>query len=181
MSNLYDDEIIIPANSEKVIPHGGNYINVKSASDDFTLIYDTGSRFDASGNFEAKGIKFNSLRFKNETASDITVNFYYGNDSEVDLNNFELSGAINTQGGDSLSSGNPSVSTSTEIIAANADRTGWTIYNPSSAENLLIGPSGSEVYPVAPGAEKSGTGTYAIYGKYASETNTVPYLEEAIS
>ncbi|MCB9980771.1 MAG: hypothetical protein H6863_06530 [Rhodospirillales bacterium] len=98
-----------------------------------------------------------------------------------------ISGITNpvvTKGGDTINADTVTVDNTAagvEIIAANSSRTGWSIQNPSAALDLLIGPSGSAVYPVPPGGEKSGTGTHAIYGRYSSGSESVPYLEESKS
>lgn len=98
----------------------------------------------------------------------------------TDLNIASILAAILTRGGNTIEADTVTVdNTETLILAANADRTGWSIQNPSATLPLLIGPSGSVLYSIPAGGEKSGTGTYALYGKYASGSEDVPYMEES--
>ena len=105
---------------------------------------------------------------------------FYVENSDLGVIN-EIAAPVKT-GGDALSADTVTVdNTSTEIIAANSSRRGWTIQNPSTTLPLLIGPSGSEVYPIPPEGEKSGTGTYAIYGIYASGSEDVAFMEDSVT
>ncbi len=142
-SNLYDDEIIIPGGGEIIIPHTGNYLNVISASNPFTLIYSTGSRFSADGTTEIKNVRYEQLTFKNKSASENIVRFYYGLNGEVDLNKISFSGAIATRGGTSRAHGAADVGTAAvQLLGANADRTAWIVNN-NGDDTIYIGADNS--------------------------------------
>ena len=70
------------------------------------------------------------------------------------------------------------------ILAANANRTAWTVFNPSYAEPLYIGKTNAVTaatgYPILPRSHGGGIDQDAVYGLYATETNNVPVMEAAV-
>lgn len=102
------------------------------------------------------------------------------NDVVVD----EILSAVAVKGGESRTSAQVSVNAAGNaelILAANLSRTAWTVFNPSYAEILYIGKVDTVTtatgYPILPRSHGGGIDQDAIYGCYATETNSVPVME----
>lgn len=96
MSNIFTDIVTIPANDQRELPHSGDFFEVITSDDAFTLVLDTGSRFESEAKIGFKEISYEALTFINETASPIDVKFYYGDGGEITIKDFAISGTVQT-------------------------------------------------------------------------------------
>ena len=92
-TGIYFDSVTIPANGSKPLGIVGDYLFIKSASDDFIVKLNNGGRLEAGQNFELKNQPYTDATFINETGSDIDVDFFYSaNGSSIAINNINLAG-----------------------------------------------------------------------------------------
>jgi hypothetical protein len=94
---IFDDSVTIPANGRLPLSHSGDYLNIKDADGEFTIIYDTNSRFGGKINTKVKNVPYNSFEFVNDTASDIDVSFFYGMGGEAEINNVEIGSTVTVE------------------------------------------------------------------------------------
>lgn len=149
----------------------GNFVSVKTANTGFKIVLDGTDELSAAQNRRFKmqeGDVFRKIDVVNDSGSDLTFQLEIGFGG-VESDDVTINGTVKTSGGAAVSYGNKDAGTSAlEIIAANSNRTGWSIQNVGTS-NIYIGDDASVTtttgWKIPPGGaygEDSQAAVYAI-------------------
>lgn len=176
MARLADLTITVPANDILHQPVRGSYLFIKSAGAPFELRIDNGETISADTNTELEERQeWSVLTFKNNTGSDIDIEFYYG-DGTVKTNGITFSGSLALTKATTLSQGaDKSVADSnlTQLVPSATSTREAILKNMSSDKTIRInGGSASLIgHPLGPQETIVLTTNDGIWGYHEEGSN----------